>query len=360
MPTVVIRSVISRPRPSPVERAADKHSAFDKIDDDNNDDESSDDESVVSVGGSCVRAGGAVCDHFDASGAVLEQRQRQRQRRQQFLRKRWHRLDLQKWPLVPERHQRRQRLRMAIVLWHIRRVAVAVGGACVGSDDESSDSGTSFDELGNVPHKASASFPEPLGGFGGAAPNHVLVQLHRRYAGLCDNDTDGTLVDGEHDDHCDPNAVYADPSTPPAKPNRPPPPVEAPDTASPPSRYLLACELQARAGNCASPPDTPHDGGAVRAFCVLRVGESSARSDELAAVRRRIIFHFHATRIEVDTALPMPDPKLFTTVSKDDADTLKTRSWSSLWHDELCGCGGEGGGADGINELGVDGAVAEA
>jgi hypothetical protein len=287
---------------------------------------------------------------------------------------------------------------MAIVLWHIRRVAVVVGGACVGSDDESSDSGASFDELGDVPHKSS-SFPKPLGGFGGAAPNHVLVQLHRRYAGLCDNDTDGTLVDGEHDDHRDPNAVHADPSTPPAKPNRPPPPVEAPDTASPPSRYLLACELQARAGNCASPPDTPHDGGAVRALRVLRVGESSARSvelaavrqsptsiifnlratrgeddtappmpdpklgessarsDEFAAVRRRIIFNFRATRIEVDTALTMPDPKLFTTVSKDDADTLKTRSWSSLWHDVLCGGGGEGGGADGIDELGVDGAA---
>ena len=230
------------------------------------------------------------------------------------------------------------------------------------SDDESSDSGASFDDLGNVPHKSSASFPKQLYGFGGAAPNHVLVQRDdwADDGGLGDNDTDGTLVNGEHDDQRDLNAVHADPSTPPAKPHRPPPPVEAPDTASPPSRYLLACELQARAGNCASPPDTPHDGGAVRAFCVLRVGESSARSDELAAVRRRIIFHFRATRIEVDTALPMPDPQLFTTVSKDDADTLKTRSWSSLWHDELCGCGGEGGGADGINELGVDGAVAEA
>ena len=284
MPRVVIRSgrqsrsasfgpssVISRPRPSPVKRAAEKHSTSDEIDDDNNDNES--------------------------------------------------------------------------------------------SDDESSDSGASFD-LGNVPHNSSASFPKPLGGFGGAAQNHVLVQ--RDYwadaGGLDDNETDGTLVDGEHDDQRDPNAVHADPSTPPAKPNRPPPPVEAPDAASHPwARHLLARELQARAGNCASPPGTPHDGGAVRALTVLRVGCSSAMSDEVAAVQRRIIFNLRATRVatrgEDDTAPPMPDPKLFTTVSKDDADVLETRSWSSLWHDVLCGGDGEGGGAGRIDELDVDGAV---
>ena len=201
------------PRPSPVKRAADKHSASDEIDDDNNDDES--------------------------------------------------------------------------------------------SDDESSDSGASFDDLGNVPHKSSASFSKQLYGFGGAAPNHVLVQRDdwADDGGLGDNDTDGTLVDGEHDDQRDPNAVHADPSTPPAKPNRPPPPVEALDTASPPSRYLLARELQAQ-------DDWADDGG---------LGDN-------------------------DT---------------DDADTLKTRPWSSLWHDVLYDGGGEGGGADGIDELDVDTSTAQ-
>ena len=36
---------------------------------------------------------------------------------------------------------------------------------------------------------------------------------------------------------------------------------------------------------------------------------------------------------------------------------LKTPSWSSSWHDVLCGGGGEGTGIDGTDELDVDGAI---
>ena len=224
-------------------------------------------------------------------------------------------------------------------------------------EDESSDSGVSFDDLGDVPHKSSATFPNHDEGGVQAAPNHKLEVLEGdgwvNGRGI-DYGTDGTVVDGKHDGQRDPNTVHAVPSTPPAKPRRLHlPSVEAPDAASPPARYPPMREIRAREAECASPPDTPRDGGAAcaRAVQSKRVDESSARS----SVQRRI-FTLRAKRGVGYAAPPMHGPGVFLnrTVREDDADALTTRSWSSLWHDVLCG-GGDGGGADGtIDEFDVD------
>ena len=225
-------------------------------------------------------------------------------------------------------------------------------------EDQLSDSGMSFDDLGDVPHRSSATFLNHDNCGVQAAPNHKLEVLEDDGWGnrrLVDYGTDGTVVDGKHLDQRDPNTVHAVPSTPPTKPRRlHPPSVEAPDAASPPARYLSAREFRARKAECTSPPRTPRDGGAAWARAVLskRVDESSARS----SVQRRI-FMLRAKRGVGYAAPPMHGPGVFLNriVREDDADALTTRSWSSLWHDVLCGCGDGGGGADGsIADFDVD------
>jgi hypothetical protein len=196
-----------------------------------------------------------------------------------------------------------------------------------------------------------------------AALNQMLAVLEDddwANGGVIDHETDGKMVDGKHDGQrdpnaVDPNAVHAVPSTPPAKPRGSPPPVEAPDAAPSPVRYLPARELRAREANCALPPDTPQDDNAARARAILRKrgNESSARSSVIS-----VILTLRATHGEDDAAPPMHNSKVLTVhaVCEDDADALKTRSWPSLFHDGVLLCGG-GGGVGGIGELDVDGAV---
>ena len=254
------------------------------------------------------------------------------------------------------------------------------------SDDERSDTDASFDDLGDVPHKSSASYPNSLFVLGDSPPPRQMPtagspsgpsewrrRIDTRRSEIVASRLQRTKVHRVsgylrrlRDDHDEcsiqaapaSDAVHGVPSTQPAKARRPRPPVEAPNTASPPAAYIPKRELQARKDNCASLPDTPRDGGAARALAVLRkrVDESSARNDELPTVRRRI-FTLRATRGEDDAAPPMPDSEVFA-VREDDTDALKMRSWSSLWHDVLCGGGGGGSGADGIDEpFDVDDAV---
>ena len=96
----------------------------------------------------------------------------------------------------------------------------------------------------------------------------------------------------------------------------------------------------------------------------LTLLDALVRSDELAKVPRRILT-LRATHTVVVNAAPPSTPsapKMFAIpiLCEDDAaDARKTtRSWwLSLWHDVLCGVGGEAGGGGGIDELCVDGAV---
>jgi hypothetical protein len=95
-----------------------------------------------------------------------------------------------------------------------------------------------------------------------------------------------------------------------------------------------------------------------------RVDESSASASARSAARRRN-FTLRPVGGEDNAAPPdvwqnfTPEPDVFAipVVYEDDADALKTPSWSSSWHDVLCGGGGEGTGIDGTDELDVDGAI---
>ena len=182
-------------------------------------------------------------------------------------------------------------------------------------DDEKNDvennldksSGASFDELGDAPHEPSASLPKPLSGFGEVAPPRRLPSASSR---------SGPSEDATRSDS-------------------------------------VASRLQR--------------------IEVHRVSDHLRQllddRDELAAVRRRVDT-LRAKREEDDAALPMEttivdaalprttERKMSTIciVREDDADALETHSWSSLWHDVLCG-GSGGGDVDGIDALDVDAAV---
>ena len=195
------------------------------------------------------------------------------------------------------------------------------------------------------------------------APNRVLAGFED--ADFADdgevNDYETDLKDDTTRDGLrDPDAVHAVLSTPPATSRRPPSPTEAPDTAWSTPRYLPARELQAREANCALPPNAPRDRGAAwtRVVQRKRVDESSASASARSAARRRN-FTLRPVGGEDNAAPPdvwqnfTPEPDVFAipVVYEDDADALKTPSWSSSWHDVLCGGGGEGTGIDGTDEL---------
>ena len=203
------------------------------------------------------------------------------------------------------------------------------------------------------------------------APNRVLAGFEdddfSEDGELSDYKTDRLRVkdDTTRDGLRDPDAVHAVLSTPPATSRRPPPPTEAPDTAWSTPRYLPARELQAREANCASPPNAPRDRGAAwtRVVQRKRVDESSASASARSAARRRN-FTLRPVGGEDSTGATgwgelMPEPDVFAirVVYEDDADALKTPSWSSSWHDVLCGGDGEGTGIDGTDELDVGGAI---